>query len=466
MGKDSTPRLVVAGSEVGPKRGQLWRLTFDSQSRPPMRCNDQHILVLKLLTPPRCVQSESSETWSVSWDELHPGQDDEPAQRSLMPRERMQGGFLSLAAAEAFVESLQWKPLHFEVTVRDFRAAPVSQQRKCVMYQPGLIHFPAPAMPLHQRLVAALQQHAPEVTVTLELVQQTAWAIGVTLTQHSGSSAVVAQALQQWKVAVVCGDAVLPQLLHSYGLLLDSSAALSHALLTDAAEVRQSLLEGFLDGHDEAGYDAKARAYRIVCKDVAHVDSVVFLARSLGFVANGRGANDAECDSCVVTVSGSADELARLRPLQGGRCPHETGTASAADAHRVDSFTLAADDPSGKPGEFFGFELRGGSGGDGDGRCLLADFVVTHNSRQQASRSGGTANGSSSSSSGSTSSLVGRMWREEGATSFFNGMAAKMSQTVLNSAFMFLIYERLVAVFLRLLKFMRKEYKHLPAPAP
>jgi len=78
-------------------------------------------------------------------------------------------------------------------------------------------------------------------------------------------------------------------------------------------------------------------------------------------------------------------------------------------------------------------------------------------SRQQASRQPDSA---------STTALVKRIWREEGLPAFFNGMTAKMSQTVLNSALMFLIYERLVAVILRFLKWMSVEFKRLPAPAP
>lgn len=73
-------------------------------------------------------------------------------------------------------------------------------------------------------------------------------------------------------------------------------------------------------------------------------------------------------------------------------------------------------------------------------------------SRQQASRSGDQ----------STWALCLRMWREEGPAAFFNGMNAKMSQTVLNSAFMFAVYERLLRVILRFLKWMSAEYQHLP----
>ena len=76
-------------------------------------------------------------------------------------------------------------------------------------------------------------------------------------------------------------------------------------------------------------------------------------------------------------------------------------------------------------------------------------------SRQQASKGAQT-----------TLQLVAQIWREEGPPAFFNGINAKMSQTVLNSAFMFAVYERLVTLILKFLRWVNTEYSHLPKPAP
>ena len=56
------------------------------------------------------------------------------------------------------------------------------------------------------------------------------------------------------------------------------------------------------------------------------------------------------------------------------------------------------------------------------------------------------------------------MVREEGFGSFYSGMNAKMTQTVLNSAFMFAVYERLVRVILKFLVWIKNEYQTLPKP--
>jgi len=55
-----------------------------------------------------------------------------------------------------------------------------------------------------------------------------------------------------------------------------------------------------------------------------------------------------------------------------------------------------------------------------------------------------------------TLTLMRTMYEKEGLNAFFQGMGAKMSQTVTNSAFMFLIYEYLLALILALFKSMQQ----------
>lgn len=72
-------------------------------------------------------------------------------------------------------------------------------------------------------------------------------------------------------------------------------------------------------------------------------------------------------------------------------------------------------------------------------------------SRQQAAVGGLNAKGESNSSSNSSVSmiqLIRLMHSNEGSSSFFNGLGAKMSQTVTNTALMFVIYERLVRIII------------------
>ena len=53
---------------------------------------------------------------------------------------------------------------------------------------------------------------------------------------------------------------------------------------------------------------------------------------------------------------------------------------------------------------------------------------------------------------GETVAVMRRMVEQEGVGSLFNGMSAKMLQTVSNSAFMFVVYEKLADVMLSALR--------------
>lgn len=66
--------------------------------------------------------------------------------------------------------------------------------------------------------------------------------------------------------------------------------------------------------------------------------------------------------------------------------------------------------------------------------------------RMQADRS------ASDSSVSETVAVLRRIVEVEGVSALFNGMGAKMTQTVVNSAFMFVIYERLAEVMLKALR--------------
>lgn len=65
--------------------------------------------------------------------------------------------------------------------------------------------------------------------------------------------------------------------------------------------------------------------------------------------------------------------------------------------------------------------------------------------------------------SADTLHTVLHMWRQEGIASFYHGMNAKMSQTVLNSAFMFAVYEKLVRFILAVMRWFNRHRVVVPA---
>lgn len=126
-------------------------------------------------------------------------------------------------------------------------------------------------------------------------------------------------------------------------------------------DVRKEVLAGLLDtdGH----YDRRCNIYDFVQLDRTIAEDTAFLARSLGLCVTIRPKT---VDGTVyqrLTISGDATHLPlriarkQARPREQKKNPLITG------------FSV---EPLGE-GEFFGFEL------DGDGRFLLGDFTVTHN---------------------------------------------------------------------------------------
>ena len=135
------------------------------------------------------------------------------------------------------------------------------------------------------------------------------------------------------------------------------------AYLHGSRLTRAAFLAGLLDTD---GYLDKPGYYEITQKRRAYADGICFLARSLGFraalrekVVNGRS-------YWRVHVMGATAEL----PMRIARKISAPRTKKA-DPRRTGFHVEAIGD-----GAYFGFTL------DGDGRFLLGDFTVTHNSFQ------------------------------------------------------------------------------------
>lgn len=70
-------------------------------------------------------------------------------------------------------------------------------------------------------------------------------------------------------------------------------------------------------------------------------------------------------------------------------------------------------------------------------------------SRKQVVKARQQADTSPAESAPSMWAVMSEMYAKEGAGAFVAGMGAKLSQTVSNSAFMFLLYEEILAVIVR-----------------
>lgn len=152
----------------------------------------------------------------------------------------------------------------------------------------------------------------------------------------------------------------------------DGQKRIREDYLRNSESIRLSVLAGLLDtdGHYENGY------FEIITKYPGLKDDIVYLARSLGFAAYASVKHATiksigfSGDYWRITISG---EISRIPCIVYQIAPRRQKKNVLRTGFSVE--------PIGS-GEYFGFEL------DGDGRFLLGDFTVTHNTTtlEQAAR--------------------------------------------------------------------------------
>ena len=162
---------------------------------------------------------------------------------------------------------------------------------------------------------------------------------------------------------------LLRQLLQSYGMWSDKT--LSPDLNRETRDVRLALLAGIIDG---SGSKLPGGTYDIPSSSVQLIKQMVFLANSVGFVGGTIGQR-------VRRMRGR--EVTTYRVLITGRSLSDVPVVLQYKANASAEDRGLVRDPScagfqiGAPfhAPYYTFQL------DGDGQCLLGDFVVTHNSR-------------------------------------------------------------------------------------
>lgn len=391
MGDDSLPRVVRPGSLTRGNTGTeaasagsrfapgTYRITSVNAANQSWTCNGDHILVLRMDAAPHVVECEGQ--WALQRYEL-----ETQADGAVRPVARQVDGgvYASEQAANEALKSLvgaqQFSPLEWETDVNHFMEYPAELRAKCCMFRMARVNFPpladASAAPrsLRARLASILTHDAAPMEVTDELVRETAWLLGLWLTRgdaHApllslgGEDQALLSRIQSWRAVVGDACAAFHALLHSYGMLDSTEKQLPRDLLTDSAEVRQALLAGVIDGAGE--YDTASHAF-VVSSSERVMTNVMFLARSLGFGSDAiQSAKDGS--SCSVALRGDLHTLdVTLSHKRALAQTHQSDWRS--DRFHIERVAHA---------DYFGFTVMSEDGGETNGRFLMSDFVVTHN---------------------------------------------------------------------------------------
>lgn len=128
----------------------------------------------------------------------------------------------------------------------------------------------------------------------------------------------------------------------------------------NSSEVRLQLLAGLLDtdGHYDCGF------YDIAQERISIANDILYLARSLGFAAYMKEKIVKGKSYWRVSISGDVDRIP-LRIARKKAQPRQQKKSVLRTGFKVESLDQ---------GDYYGFTL------DGDGRYLLHDFTITHNS--------------------------------------------------------------------------------------
>jgi len=359
-----------------------YRITSLDASRASWTCNEAHILVLKFVVRPTAVEAMEENSYAFSTLEVMGGKQAEDGVWSGGVAQMLPQNFACRADAEAARAEVvkSWRPLVWECTVEDFLRCDKTLQHKARMFQPEQVVFPSTGKSLQQRLEAALLAAHPtadrteiDALLTPSNVQLTARVIGLWMAHGARNSATVLHTdaavvtmLVEWHDVVMRRDSqpadvvshpqvqcrtsrsgesvfsvrmgpVLRRLLKAYEMLVTKQVP--HSLLTDSVEVRTQLMAGILSG-STGSTDVR----EVTTRHRRFADALVHLARGLGFSAGVV----AKSQNLAVQIRSSSSE-------------EEDPCCSGFTVQKV---SHAA---------YFGFQLSG------NGRCLMGDFVVTHN---------------------------------------------------------------------------------------
>lgn len=174
MGDDSTPRRVQSGSvfrghtaedasDLSDTAPLMYRVTSSNEARSTWTCNGDHILVLQFNDPPSAVDVETrrDHVRTFCFRTFALAEDGEVVHKAFE--------FSTRAEAEQAHERAvaAWRPLVWECTVNQFLVCSDAVKASATMFQPDLVHFPAPSHTLLKRLSAAIETRPEQLPSSL-----------------------------------------------------------------------------------------------------------------------------------------------------------------------------------------------------------------------------------------------------------------------------------------------------------
>lgn len=356
MGDDGRPRKVQPGSLFSGHTAEdaamheaegvdgptpaMYRIDTHHAGKSSWTCNGEHTLVLRLTDPPSPIR--------LVVEEEQPWQFDELKLRSRMPY-LLTRRFATEREAQTVQAACisHWQPLEWECTVDQFLQLDVKIRERAQMFQPAAVQFAPPARSLQQRLAQML----PSAVSSEQLAQETAWALGYSLGRSHCSMLPSISAEVGLRVARVSSE--LSAVAESFGLA--AASGIPHDLLRESQPIRAALLAGLIDAVAQQSADASHLVINTCNSDL--LAGIMHLARSLGF--------NARMNDTGMQMRGDDLNRAGLPTTRSLQLSCAKSSSIRAAGFSITPIPHAA---------YYGFSV------DGNGRVLLTDFTVSHNS--------------------------------------------------------------------------------------
>jgi hypothetical protein len=169
---------------------------------------------------------------------------------------------------------------------------------------------------------------------------------------------------------VVRMGAVFRRILRAYEIF--HSKKFPHALLSENEYVRRALFAGVIDGDGHA--DQRGKTYEVAAKERVFIDGLIHLSRGLGFSTGKVGKTSCTNEQTGQVYTGFRIHIGGAdlwKDVPTVLAYKRMGKSTPNKDQRCDGFKVELIEHS----AYYGFTL------DGNGRCLMDDFVVTHNTK-------------------------------------------------------------------------------------
>jgi hypothetical protein len=429
MGDDGTARLVLPGSLIkgntvkDSKGAQMYQIQANKQVERSFTCNGDHILVIKINLQADNFIQQTHGLWSFN----HYVKCFNPLSGYVSAINYQSAGVWSereQCKAAHYNELSNYDDSPIEITVNDFLLLSSDLQVKAEIYQPENINFLPPEISLKQILKQFYQlnqvEHENEQMESFLNNQtlETAWLLGFWFADGEKNQAEIIQRgdkvdepekshtplierILRWRycqerIQLPSSSSLLSDaIIRGWIVQINSSVSndlyrillgplffsiLSHYnlmnfhqipndLCRETSDIRIQLMNGLIDGN--GSWNEQRRIITFSAHERHLIDQVTHIGRSLGCFIS-----DVNDDSYTNEETGTVEkgwninisgpgiekfqlELSHKRPIKG--------ISSLADL--CSTFTIT---PLGH-GDYYGFTLSG------NGRCLLSDYTVTHN---------------------------------------------------------------------------------------